>query len=100
MASIKKRAVENEAVKPSFNKSLMILVVTIVAVGLLLLLVMFGKQFVGKAFYDSTGTGIRAGIVDPGGIIANTPFSLTVKANIDDKKTVAVGVTLNLPEGV
>ena len=100
MASIKKRAVENEAVKPSFNKSLMILVVTIVAVGLLLLLVMFGKQFVGKAFYDSTGTGIRAGIVDPGGIIANTPFSLTVKANIDDKKTVAVGFTLNLPEGV
>ena len=77
-------------------KPLIIAVIAIVAVlALSLLLIFSNKLFVGKAYGGSLNTiGYEAETVD-----FNTPFSITVGANID-KETVAVGFELDLPLGI
>src|SRR3989344_3550127 len=80
------------------NKQLIIAVITISAIIVLGALLLLDK-IAGKAFFVPEAK-FTAGIVDPGKILENAPFSLLVKTNIETKSTVAIDFKLDLPEGV
>ncbi len=81
------------------DKTFLIAIISIVAVVALFLLLLFSGQFVGKAFF--TGQENNVGVADPGTIIENQPFSLTVQVNVPAKATTnSVGFTLQLPDGI
>lgn len=87
--------------KRNADKTFLIAIISIVAVVVLFLLLIFSDQLVGKAFFS--GQSNNAGIADPGLVIENQPFSLDVQVNIPAlAKTNSVGFTLQLPtvEGV
>lgn len=80
------------------NKQLIIAVITIIAIIALGTLLFFSEVFVGKAY---TGLVDTAGIEPlPVSISPDTPFDLTVKANVGGKETTAVSFRLTLPEGI
>ncbi|MDO8510901.1 MAG: LamG-like jellyroll fold domain-containing protein [Nanoarchaeota archaeon] len=82
--------------KKNADKTFLIAIISIVAVAVLFLLLLFSGQFVGKAFFS--GQSNNAGVADPGTILENQPFSLTVQVNVPaPAKTNAVGFTLQLP---
>ncbi|HLD72889.1 MAG TPA: hypothetical protein VJA23_04850 [Candidatus Nanoarchaeia archaeon] len=81
------------------NKQLIIAVITISAIIVLGALLLFSDKIAGKAFFVPEAK-FTAGIVDPGKILENTPFSLIIKTNIETKNTVAIDFKLNLPEGL
>ena len=84
------------------DKTFLIAIISIVAVVALFLLLLFSGQFVGKAFFTGQQSN-TAGIADPGTVVENQPFSLTVQVNVPaPAKTNTVGFTLQLPtiEGV
>ena len=81
------------------NKQLIIAVITISAIIVLGALLLFSDKIAGKAFFVPEAK-FTAGIVDPGKILENAPFSLLVKTNIETKSTVAIDFKLDLPEGV
>lgn len=82
--------------KKNADKTFLIAIISIVAVAVLFLLLLFSGQFVGKAFFS--GQSNNAGIADPGTVIENQQFSLDVQVNIPSPaKTNAVGFTLQLP---
>ncbi|MEK6939105.1 MAG: hypothetical protein AABX31_00100, partial [Nanoarchaeota archaeon] len=81
------------------SKPLIIGIITIVAVIILSLFLLFSKQFVGKALY--TGEMNSAGAeVMPTTVYENQPFSLKIKANAGAKEVSVVGFELDLPAEV
>ena len=81
------------------KKPLFIALFVVGALVLLSLLLFVGqKQFAGRAIY--TGQDFSAGVTEELTVAPQTPFSLTVKANIKDKKSVAVGFRMTFPDGV
>ncbi|PIN73975.1 hypothetical protein COV20_02580 [Candidatus Woesearchaeota archaeon CG10_big_fil_rev_8_21_14_0_10_45_16] len=78
------------------NKPLLITIIAVVAIAALSLLLVFSDQLAGRAFY--TGTAGSAGIVAPAqNPQPNTPFDLTVRANLREPAT-AVVFELSFPE--
>src|SRR3989344_4584734 len=81
------------------SKPFIIVAITIAAIVLLAVFLMFKDQIVGKAFFVA-GVVDTAGIANPGSVLENTPFSLLVRANIGTKETTGIEFEFPLPTGL
>ncbi|MEK6969306.1 MAG: hypothetical protein AABW48_02665 [Nanoarchaeota archaeon] len=79
------------------SKPFLITIITGVAILALLILLLFSKQFVGRALY--TGLEGTAGL-EVGPVVEGEPFTAIVKTHIGAKQTSTLGFTLDLPNGL
>ena len=77
------------------SKPFLITIITFIAILALLVLLLFSKQFVGRALY--TGLENSAGLVLVGKAVEGEAFKAVVKANIKESKTSTIGFKLDLP---
>ncbi|MBT5740259.1 hypothetical protein HOI26_04100, partial [Candidatus Woesearchaeota archaeon] len=86
--------------KGEVNRPLLVAIISVlIAVALVVILFVAEPASVGKAY---TGVEGAAGLVAIAGdnFVVDSPFTLTVRANIGAAETVAIGFNLTLPEGV
>ncbi len=77
------------------SKPFIIAIITFVAILALSLLLLFSKQFVGRAFY--TGSANSAGLELVGTATENSPFQAIAIANIGAAQSRTIGFVLDLP---
>lgn len=90
-----KNRTETFYTKRGLSKSIIIGIVTLIAVLILVVLMFFSDQFVGEAYYDAT-----TAVAGDAGVFIDDSGYVNVMAHFGDSEIVTVSFTLDIPAGL